>query len=52
MNPSNIILEKRTDPYTDCNKCHVSLAHCHCKCPYCGKRDGCECVLFDAVTGG
>jgi hypothetical protein len=48
---SKAILEK-IDPYTNCNKCHMVLPHCHCMCPYCGKRDECECVLFDAVTGG
>ncbi len=40
------------DVYTDCEQCHTSLPHCHCKCPYCGKRDECECALFDAATGG
>ncbi len=38
--------------YTDCEKCHTSFPHCHCKCPYCGERDKCECALFDAATGG
>lgn len=36
----------------DCYYCGVSLPHCHCKCPYCGERDKCECALFDAATGG
>jgi len=40
------------DKYTDCQICHNPLPHCHCKCPYCGERDGCECALFDAATGG
>jgi hypothetical protein len=52
MISTDTILEDKVDKYTDCNLCHVSLAHCHCKCHYCGKRDDCECVLFDAVTGG
>ena len=52
MKPSNLFLGKKSDSYTDCNQCHVPLPHCHCKCPYCGKRDDCDCVLFDAVTGG
>ena len=41
-----------TDNYTECNRCHNPLTHCHCKCPYCGQRDKCECALFDAATGG
>ena len=40
------------DKYTDCQICHNTLSHCHCKCPYCGERDDCECALFDAATGG
>lgn len=40
------------DKYTDCGVCHNSLPHCHCKCPYCGELNGCECALFDAATGG
>lgn len=40
------------DDYTDCNRCHNPLTLCHCKCPYCGQRDKCECALFDAATGG
>ncbi|HET9008888.1 MAG TPA: hypothetical protein VFN17_02070 [Nitrosarchaeum sp.] len=50
MTPPNILLN--VDHYTDCDLCHNPLLHCHCKCPYCGKRDDCECVLFDAITGG
>ena len=38
--------------YFDCDYCGVALPHCHCKCPYCGERDKCECALFDAATGG
>ena len=52
MMPLNIIPEEKVDLYTDCNQCHSPLPHCHCKCPYCEKRDDCECALFDAVTGG
>ncbi len=43
---------QESDDYTDCQICHNPLPHCHCKCPYCGERDGCECALFDAATGG
>ena len=37
--------EKKDEEYLNCDICH-------CKCPYCGKRDECECALFDAATGG
>ncbi len=40
------------DRFTDCQKCHNLLPHCHCRCPYCNERDKCECALFDAATGG
>ena len=40
------------DELINCPLCHNSLPHCHCRCPYCGKRDDCECALFDAATGG
>ena len=40
------------DNYMDCQMCNNPLPHCHCKCPYCGERDKCECALFDAATGG
>ena len=52
MNSLNKILEKNKIKYTDCNICNNPLLHCHCTCPYCGKRDDCECALFDAMTGG
>ena len=35
-----------------CNACKKPLEKCTCVCPYCGERDKCECVLFDAATGG
>ncbi len=38
--------------YLKCTKCENLLPHCHCKCPYCGELDKCECALFDAATGG
>jgi hypothetical protein len=47
-----LLNEKVEEQYTDCSLCHCPLPHCHCMCPFCGKRDGCECVLFDTVTGG
>ncbi len=40
------------DEYLLCKSCDNPLPHCHCKCPYCGERDKCECALFDAATGG
>jgi len=46
------ILEKSEIKYTDYNICNNPLLHCHCSCPYCGKRDDCKCALFDTVTGG
>ena len=52
MTSLNISLEEKVDLYTDCYMCHNPLPHCHCMCTYCGKRDDCDCVLFDAVTGG
>ncbi|MGI0055744.1 MAG: hypothetical protein ACREAK_00040 [Nitrosarchaeum sp.] len=52
MTSLNISLEEKVDLYTDCYMCHNPLPHCHCMCSYCGKRDDCDCVLFDAVTGG
>ncbi len=45
-------IHSELNDYTDCQMCDNSLAHCHCKCPYCGERDKCECALFDAATGG
>ncbi len=40
------------EDYLKCTKCENLLPHCHCKCPYCGELDECECALFDAATGG
>ena len=45
-------IDNDEEEYTDCGVCHNSLPHCHCKCPYCGELNGCECALFDAATGG
>lgn len=50
MESPNILLND--EYYADCDMCHSPLSYCNCKCLYCGKRDNCECVLFDAVTGG
>ncbi|KFM18825.1 hypothetical protein AAA799P11_00946 [Marine Group I thaumarchaeote SCGC AAA799-P11] len=46
MEPQNL------EEYIMCTYCDNPLLHCHCMCPYCGKRDRCECALFDAATGG
>ncbi len=48
------LLEKRHrgESYAECEHCFNLLPHCHCRCPYCGERDQCECALFDAATGG
>jgi hypothetical protein len=51
MTSQKNILEDTND-YINCQTCHNLLPHCHCKCPYCNKRDECECALFDAATGG
>ena len=45
-------LSEDYEDYTQCERCYNPLPHCHCKCPYCGERDKCECALFDAATGG
>ena len=31
--------------YTKCNSCDQALLYCDCNCPYCGKREGCDCKL-------
>ncbi|WP_172790398.1 hypothetical protein [Nitrosopumilus sp. Nsub] len=46
------VILKEDIQYTDCQQCQNPLLHCHCKCMFCGKRDECECALFDAATGG
>ena len=47
------VMKPKTDEdFLKCTKCENKLPHCHCKCPYCGERDKCECALFDAATGG
>ncbi|WP_192828380.1 hypothetical protein [Nitrosopumilus adriaticus] len=46
------MLKQDLEEYTCCEACKNPLPHCHCKCPYCGERDKCECALFDAATGG
>ena len=40
------------DDGTNCDYCGNPLEACMCVCPYCGELNGCECCLFDAVTGG
>jgi hypothetical protein len=37
---------------TSCDYCGNPLEACMCVCPYCGELNGCECCLYDAVTGG
>ena len=44
--------ELELEEYMMCEFCDNALPHCHCTCSYCGERDGCECALFDAATGG
>lgn len=31
--------------FTKCQSCNQALIYCDCNCPYCGKRDMCECQL-------
>ncbi|MCE2497703.1 MAG: hypothetical protein J4F28_01685 [Nitrosopumilaceae archaeon] len=35
-----------------CSSCGETLDVCVCVCKFCKERDGCECALFDAATGG
>ena len=49
---SQKVLPRKNDDYMKCLLCQNPFPHCHCKCPYCGLRDECECALFDAATGG
>ncbi len=37
--------------YTKCRMCSVALLYCNCNCPYCGKREKCNCEMSPiAVT--
>ena len=38
--------------YTQCEQCENPLVACECVCMFCGKREQCDCALFDAATGG
>jgi hypothetical protein len=40
------------DDGTSCDYCGNPMEACMCVCPYCGELNGCECCLYDAVTGG
>ena len=31
--------------YTKCADCEMPLLDCECNCPYCGKREECDCEL-------
>jgi hypothetical protein len=35
--------------YTKC-KCGNALLDCNCNCPYCGKREECDCELNPITT--
>ena len=48
----DIMSSKMPEDYEKCTRCENLFPHCHCRCPYCGERDKCECALFDAATGG
>ena len=32
--------------YTKCEPCNKALIYCDCNCPYCGKRDKCNCEMM------
>lgn len=32
--------------YTKCEPCSKALIYCDCNCPYCGKRDKCNCEMM------
>jgi len=40
------------EEFLKCTDCKNPIEKCTCVCPYCGERDKCDCVLFDAATGG
>ena len=40
------------EEFLNCTDCKNPIEKCTCVCPYCCERDKCECVLFDAATGG
>ncbi len=40
------------ESFVMCVGCNKEMVVCECVCQFCGERDGCECVLFDAATGG
>ena len=31
--------------YTKCESCDQALIFCECNCPYCGKREKCDCEM-------
>ncbi len=31
--------------YTKCESCQQALLYCDCNCPFCGKREECECEM-------
>ena len=52
---SEAITEKAScneSDYMMCIECDETLDVCVCVCKFCKERDGCECALFDAATGG
>jgi len=32
--------------YTKCLSCKQALLYCDCNCPFCGKREECECEMM------
>jgi len=35
--------------FTKCISCNQSLLYCDCNCPYCGRREECQCELRPIV---
>ena len=44
--------DNTNEEFTICDDCKNPIEKCTCVCPFCGERDKCDCVLFDAATGG
>jgi hypothetical protein len=42
---NNILMNDDFAEYTKCRTCGVALIYCDCNCPYCGKREECNCEI-------
>lgn len=36
--------------YTKCTSCQQALIYCDCNCPFCGKREECDCETAPLTT--